>query len=135
LRQINEAYIDNGLVRFGLVHFIVLGPQAAFAAEASECAADQGAFWQYHDEIFLYQSQYALTAENLKMHAQNIGLDTDVFNACLDSRKHQDQIIADTRFAQSVGMRSTPSFMINGQQFIGAQPFENFQQVIDALLN
>jgi len=52
----------------------------------------------------------------------------------LDSGKYADQVQAETKAAQQIGVQSTPSFLINGQPVIGAQPFEAFQQVIDALL-
>ena len=51
-RQIHEQYVETGLVRFGYQHFAFLGPESQKAAEASECAAEQGAFWPYHDKLF-----------------------------------------------------------------------------------
>jgi protein-disulfide isomerase len=62
-------------------------------------------------------------------------LDEDEFNQCLDSGKYTEIVQQETRMAQQLGIQSTPTFIINGTPVIGAQPFENFQQVIDVQLN
>ena len=135
MRQIQENYIDAGIVRFGLVHFVVLGPQAQLAAEASECASEQGSFWEYHDTIFANHGAFSLNEENLKMYASNLGLDSSTFNQCLESRKFSNLVQSDSNMAAGLGMRSTPSFLINGYQLIGAQPYESFEKAIETLLN
>jgi protein-disulfide isomerase len=125
------------LVRIGYWHFAFLGNESQWAGEASECAAEQDAFWQYQDFLFDNQAgenRGAFNQDNLKRFAQQLGLDTQAFNECLDSGKYADQVQAETKAAQQLGVQSTPSFLINGQPVIGAQPFEAFQQVIDALL-
>jgi protein-disulfide isomerase len=123
------------MVRFGYVHFAFLGPESQWAAEASECAADQDAFWEYHDKLFESQSgenQGAFTKDNLKRWAGELGLDTRAFDECLDSGKYASLIDQESQAAQALGVRSTPTFLINGQPLIGAQPFEVFQQSIEA---
>ena len=125
------------MVRIGYWHFAFLGSESQWAGEASECAAEQDAFWQYHDFLFDNQAgenRGAFNQDNLKRFAQQLGLDTQAFNECLDSGKYADQVLAETKAAQQLGVQSTPSFLINGQPVIGAQPFEAFQKVIDALL-
>jgi protein-disulfide isomerase len=62
-------------------------------------------------------------------------LDQDEFNQCLDSGKYTEIVQQETRMAQQLGIQSTPTFIINGTPVIGAQPFENFRQVIDVHLN
>jgi protein-disulfide isomerase len=124
-------------VRIGFWHFAFLGNESQWAGEASECASEQDAFWQYHDFLFNNQAgenRGAFNKDNLKHFAEQLGLDTQSFNECLDSGKYADQVQAETNAAQQIGVQSTPSFLINGQPVIGAQPFEAFQQVIDALL-
>ena len=114
-----------------------LGEESAWAAEASECAADQDAFWEYHDKLFDSQSgenQGAFTKENLKTFAADLKLDTAQFNECLDSGKYTQAVQEQTSAAQQLGVRSTPAFVINGVPLIGAQPFDAFQQVIEAEL-
>lgn len=135
--QINQAYIESGKVRFGYFNFAFLGPESTWSAEAAECAADQDKFWEYHDKLYNSQSgenQGAFSKDNLKAFAEELGLDTQAFNECLDSGKYTSLVQQDTQFSSSMGVRSTPTFVINGQAVIGAQPFEIFQQVIDSLL-
>ena len=135
--QINKAYIQSGKVRFGYFGFAFLGQESNWAAEAAECAADQDKFWEYHDKLYSSQSgenQGAFNKENLKKFAEDIGLDTRAFNECFDSGKYTKLIQEESSVASSIGVRSTPTFLVNGQPLIGAQPFEMFQQTIDAFL-
>lgn len=121
----------------GYWNFAFLGPESTWSAEAAECAADQEKFWEYHDKLYDSQSgenQGAFNKENLKKFAQEIGLDTQAFNECLDSGKYMALIQEDTQAASSLGVKSTPTFLINGQPVIGAQPFDVFQQTIESLL-
>lgn len=114
-----------------------LGQESVWSAEASECAADQDAFWEYHEKLFASQSgenQGTFNKDKLKELAAELGLDTETFNECLDSGKHTMAVQEATQIAQSIGVRSTPAFLINGTPMLGAQPFEAFQQVIDQLL-
>ena len=76
----------------------------------------------------------AFTADNLKSAADELGLDTETFNQCLDSGKHTQHVQEQTAIAGQLGVSSTPAFLINAQAILGAQPFENFQLVIDQLL-
>ncbi len=122
------------MVRFGYLHFAFLGPESQWAGEASECAADQDAFWEYHDKLFDSQSgenQSAFNKDNLKRFATELGLDTRAFGECLDSGKYTSLVQNETRAAQSLGVRSTPTFLLNGKPIVGAQPFEVFQQPIE----
>lgn len=135
--RVNQAYIASGKVRFGYFHFAFLGQESTWAAEASECASDQDKFWEYHDKVYGSQSgenQGAFSKDNLKKFAQELGLDTQAFNECLDSGKYTSLVQQQTDFASSINVRSTPTFLINGQAVIGAQPYEIFQQTFDALL-
>jgi len=127
-------YVQTGVVRFGYLHFAFLGPESQWAAEASECAAEQDAFWEYHDQLFDSQSgenQGAFSKDNLKQFAADLGLDTQDFDACLDSGKYASTVEDETQTTQSLGVRSTPTFLINGRPVVGAQPFEVFQQYIE----
>lgn len=129
--------MQTGQVRLGYFHFPFLGDESKVAAEASECASDQGKFWEYHDYLFTHQkgeNQGAFSTENLKVFAQEIGLDSAVFDQCLDSGKYKDDVSQQGEFARQLGVQSTPSFLVNGTPMVGAQPFETFQQLIDQLL-
>jgi len=125
-------------VRFGYQHFAFLGPESQWAAEASECASDQDAFWEYHDLLFAKQSGEnggAFDKENLKQFAAELGLNTGVFNECLDSGKYTAAVKSQTEYLRSLGVSSTPTFLINGQPIIGSESFEAFQKIIEQELN
>jgi protein-disulfide isomerase len=125
-------------VRIGFVHFAFLGEESFWAAEASECAADQDKFWEYHDLLFEKQAGEnggAFNKENLVGFAGELGLNQKQFAECLDSGKYTDWVSGQTNFARQLGVQSTPSFIINDQPLVGAQPFEAFQKLIDQNLS
>ena len=103
--------------------------QAQIASEAAQCAHEQGKFWEFHDEIF--KNQRALSAENLKSYAANLSLDTEKFNACVDSGKFTKDVNEDHQAGLAVGVTGTPAFFVNGRFLNGAQPFEAFKAIID----
>ena len=102
---------------------------AKLAAEAGQCANEQGRFWPYHDRLFANQQR--LTAADLKRHAVEVGLDAANFNACLDSHKYTSVVDADIKMGNDAGVNGTPAFFINGRMISGAQPFEAFKKIID----
>jgi len=104
-------------------------PGARPAAEASECAAEQGKFWQYHDRLFDDPSR--LSGTELKQQAAAVGVDMTRFNTCVDSRKYKAQVDADLKDGDEAGVNGTPAFFINGRMLSGAQPFEAFKRIID----
>ncbi len=107
-------------------------PHAQKAAEATECADDQGKFFEYHDLVFANQN--AIDVDSLKGYAAELGLDTGTFDQCLDDGKHAAEVGKDLDDGRASGVTGTPAFIINGQLVSGAQPFTVFQQVIDAAL-
>ena len=103
-------------------------PNAMPAAEAAQCANEQGKFWPFHDKLFSGES---LSDDIYKQYAQELGLDMVKFNDCLSTHKFAQQIQDDSNFATNLGINSTPTFFINGLAVIGAQPLEAFKSVID----
>jgi protein-disulfide isomerase len=103
-------------------------PDAFPAAEAAMCAGEQNAYWQFHEKIF---SSDALGSSVYTQYAQELGLDMTTFDTCIAERKFQDAVQADLDFAVNLGVRSTPTFFINGLAIVGAQPLDVFKQVID----
>ena len=106
---------------------------AKVAAEAGQCANEQGQFWPYHDRLFANQQR--LTVPDLKQHALELGLDAARFNACVDSHKYAPVVDADIRMGNDAGVNGTPAFFINGRMISGAQPFEVFKKIIDEELS
>ena len=99
------------------------------AAEAANCAAAQGKFWEYHGKLFANQS--ALTPDKLNAYAGEIGLDQTKFAECVAQKPHAAAIDKDIADGQKVGVSGTPAFFINGRMLSGAQPFEKFKELID----
>ncbi len=104
-------------------------PQAPKAAEAARCAGDQGKYWEMHDRLFANQG--ALEVADLKKTAASLGLNQAEFDQCLDSGKWTAKVQADLAQGEKLGVNSTPTVYVNGRPLIGAQPFEQFKQVID----
>jgi protein-disulfide isomerase len=130
LDQIRARYGDQ--VRFVWRDFPVITPQSPKAAEAAQCAYDQGKFWQYHDLLFARAPALALA--DLKTYAADIGLDAAQFNQCLNSGKHRATVRRDWQDAEAHGFLGTPSFLINNQPFVGPPTAEFLEQKIDAIL-
>jgi len=103
-------------------------PDAQSAAESAMCAGEQSAYWQYHEKLF---SDTSLGTNTYMQYAQELGLDTKRFETCITENKYRDFILADNNFALDLGVRSTPTFFINGLAVVGAQPLDIFKQVID----
>ena len=108
-------------------------PQAQRAAEAAECAEEQGRFWEYHD--LLFQRAPALAIENLTAYAAEVGLDTERFEDCLESGHKADVVAEDLEDGLSYGVTGTPSFFINGRRVVGALPMDGFESYINAALD
>jgi protein-disulfide isomerase len=102
-------------------------PNAAPAAEAANCAHEQGQFWDFHRKLF---STTTLNAQTYLLYAEELGLDMTAFEECFSSRRYQDEVMADLQWAVNLGVSSTPTFFINGIAIVGAQPFEVFYEVI-----
>jgi protein-disulfide isomerase len=134
--RILSTYVDTGLVRVGYKHAAYQGQQSMWAAEASECAAEQEQFWPYYDHLIalLAEGERDFTRVKLKEYAEEIGLDTEAFNTCMDSERYAELVLNETRNAQALGIRGTPTFLINGVPLVGAQPFVAFEQQIEPLL-
>ncbi len=104
-------------------------PEAIPAAEAADCAGEQGAYWKYHDALF--EQQYGLNRAAYEHYAADLGLDSNAFAACLDSQRYLSKVKANANDAASIGLSGTPSFVINGRILIGALPLSDFKAVID----
>jgi protein-disulfide isomerase len=112
-----------------------LGQESVWAAEAADCAAEQGQFWPYHDKLFAEQAgenHGAFSKNNLKLFAANLGLDQEAFSACVDSDRYAGQVRAETEAGRQQGVRSTPTLFVNGEKLEGVPSFDQLSQVIAA---
>jgi protein-disulfide isomerase len=129
-RELMAAYPDQ--IRFVYRDFPVTSQESYYAAQAAQCAADQGAFWEFHDLLFV--GELGLGSDAYSAYAEQLGLDADALLACVTDGTYAAEVEEDARFAAGLGVSGTPTFFINGLPMVGAQPLAQFQQVIDAEL-
>jgi len=132
LDKIMDEY--KGKVKLIFRHFPLnsIHPQAQKAAEAAECAAEQGKFWEMHDKIFA--NQKAITVDNLKSYAGGLGLSSSQFDNCLDSGKYASKVQSQMQGGAAAGVTGTPATFVGDQLVKGAVPYENLKSIIDSKL-
>ena len=94
---------------------MIFGAQSEFSALATECGADQGAFWDFHDEYMSGRASLYARAGAIGL-AEDLGLDAEEFTACIDDERHLPAIEAAQRQARSEGITGTPTLTVNGQR-------------------
>ena len=124
-----QTYPDQ--IRFVYRDFplISIHSNAAQAAEAANCAGEQGRYWEYSE--LLFGETLGLSSKAYTGYADQLSLDGTKFAECMDTRRFQAEVEADYNYAAELGIRSTPTFFINGVAIVGAQPFEVFQSLIE----
>ncbi len=146
LPQLEREYIATGKVKYVFRNFPIesIHPLAFKAAEAANCAGEQGKYWEMHDRLFANQNTLGL--KDLPNHAKALVLEMPKFQQCLDSGKHAAKIRKDLADGQKAGVQGTPSFflgltepndgMVKAVRIIrGAQPYTAFKEAIDSLLS
>lgn len=128
LGQIINDYVKTGKVK---MMFYVFPPELSPAAL---CSQEQNKFTEFHQYVFDHQAQIT-GANDMKDMATNAGLNSQKFDACFASGKYQDKIDKWIGDGDKRAVEYTPTFFINGQKLVGAQPFEDFKKIIDAKLN
>jgi protein-disulfide isomerase len=133
--QIISDYVNTGKVKFAFRNFAFLGPASVTAADAAECANDQGKFWDYHDYLYKNQPSESDTSmyntDTLTQAAVSLGMDGNTFRTCLDGKKGEANANADLADGQKAGVSGTPSFFVNGTPLVGAEPYSAFKTIID----
>ncbi|MDE1763326.1 MAG: DsbA family protein [Thaumarchaeota archaeon] len=141
--QIMQDYVNTGKAKFYFLDFTIIGPDSLTLADGAWCAADQNKYYEYHDYVYSHQGVENSgwgTPEKVKAFASSIsGLDTQQFNACLDSKKYESRVQQLTQFGQRLGISGTPTTFIGNNEngyltLTGAQPYDVIKQVIDKQL-
>lgn len=131
VKQVLSAYPDK--VRLVFKHLpLPIHPESQFAAEAAECAGDQGKFWEMADALFAKQDK--LDKDSIAKYARDLKLDAKKFKDCVDSGKFKSKIENDGKTAAEFGITGTPAFFVGDEFLGGALPFEQFKEIIDAKL-
>ncbi len=116
--KIKADFVDTGKIRFTFRQMAFIGPESTLAAEASECANDQGKFWEYYEALYAYQggeNTGVFTNASLAGYAKNLGLDVNKFSQCLSSNRYKAKVEQETADGQNAGVYSTPSLLLNGK--------------------
>ena len=129
-----DDLVAPGIARYSFHHRFVIGPDSLTAGMATECAADQGMFWEYHDALFIavVNDSRAVAVGNLKDLAEDLGLDSGQFNRCIDSKEHYDEVVRADTDASDQGINSTPTVLINGEVYQGAFEPGEFKAAVEA---
>lgn len=131
---LDEMYVEEDQVRWIVVPY-ALRQATQPAAEASLCAAEQGEFYPYHNQLFQLQGRdEALAKEGFLQAANEVGLNVDEFESCYDSNRYSSVVQRNVAAAGNAGVAATPTFFINGRKVEGNLPLSDFQERIEAAL-
>lgn len=131
--QIQAQYGDQVRLVYRDFPLYSIHPNAEPAAVAANCAGDQGRYWEFSDMLF--NGSEVLSSDLYTSYAEKLNLDLNKFSTCVADAANKQEIEADFNYASELGVRSTPTFFINGLAVVGAQPFDVFQQIIDLELS
>jgi protein-disulfide isomerase len=127
--ELQAAYKDQIRLVYRDFPLTNIHTNATPAAEAANCAQEQDMYWPFSEKLF--EMKLNLSKSTYQTYAEELGLDMDSFNECLESNRYLEEVLADFEYASGLGVRSTPTFFINGIPVVGAQPFDVFKTVID----
>ena len=133
IEELLTSYGDD--LRVEWRDYPIITSESPKAAQAGQCAHDQGLFWEFLDRVYSEPgSSYTnVSVNDLRQYAADINLDVDAFNNCLDSDQHRNTVIFDLEAASDLGLLGTPSFLVNGQAIFGANPQYLVQAIDEAL--
>src|SRR5512139_3383754 len=137
LREIEDKYVKNGKLKVVFNHYAFIGDESVRAAEASECANDQGKFWEYADTLFNNQAgenQGAFSDANLEKFAQQVGLDLDKYRTCMQAHTYLSKVQTSTQNGTQRGVNATPTLFIDGKLARGAISLAQFESIAGPLL-
>lgn len=131
--KIRQNYGDK--VKFVFRDFPVHGDMAYKAAEAADCAGEQGKYWEYHQLLYQNQRKWISNTTLLYTYAEQLGLNVTAFKACLNSDRYREEVRKDQQDGVKYGVTGTPTFFINGKKYVGYMPYEQFAKLIDEELS
>jgi protein-disulfide isomerase len=134
--QLLPTYVAQGQVKIVFRHFAFLGPESQWAAEASECADEQGKFWEFHDRLYASQAgenRGAFSKENLKRMGDALGLGPS-FASCVDSGRYTQRVRDEMKVGAGKGVGATPTLFVGDRKIEGAATYDQLKAVIDPLL-
>jgi len=140
--QLELAYVESGKAKFVFYDWPIFSghPNAFLAARASRCAADQGKYWEYHDNLFRNQARWAPMTSPVDAfvdYAGTLGLDAGDFRACVNSDRHAELVTANLELGNQLGVNGTPSIYIEqgGAARRVGPDFASLSEYIDGVLS
>jgi protein-disulfide isomerase len=136
--KLMQDYVNTGKIKFAFRNYAFLGPASTMAANAGECANEQGKFWEFHDYMYSHQPDESntsmYTVDNLSQIAGTLGMDQSQFQTCLSSNKYTSAVTKDLNDGSAAGVSGTPTTFVNGMALVGAVPYDQIKQQIDQAL-
>ena len=128
-QELLNAYPEQ--IRFVYKDFPVVGGGTVgmSAAQAANCAGEQGAYWEFHAALF--SGSQPFNRSGYQAYAAETGIDAEALLACIDSGRHAEEITDDLQYGAGLGITGTPTFFINGIPLVGAQPLLRFIEIIN----
>ncbi|MDW0278728.1 MAG: thioredoxin domain-containing protein, partial [Nitrososphaeraceae archaeon] len=140
-------YVKTGMINFMFKDFVIndrpSDKLSTLAAIGSYCAAEQGKYWPYYDEVYRNSKGENIdwvSKNSLTQFAVYAGVkDVNKFSACLDSKKYENLVVINDNLARSIGLTSTPTFILIAEgkmplKIVGAQPYSVFESAINQVL-
>jgi protein-disulfide isomerase len=132
-KELKQAYIDTGLIGYRFRDFPIPGHLNAYgASEAAYCAGEQGSYWDMH--MLLFENQKTLDSESIRGLAEEIELDLEKFDACVNDDRYKDVINGNLADGVAKGVTGTPTLFVNDLKIVGVYPFATYKDVLDKLL-
>ena len=135
--ELHEEFVATGKVRWTYVPFVMgMFPNGAEAARASECAAEQDRFWEMHDLLYAKQREWKASGGEQELfagYAAELGLEGERFASCYEEDRGGARTETNNQVSQALGIRATPTFVVNGRLVEGALPVEQFRQILAML--
>ena len=133
--DLKKTYVKDGTALLIFNSILDHGDRSVQAHNAAECAFEQGKFWEMHDLLFEFGPKlYGNTVEVIRELAQQVEMDQTAFNQCVDEQRYVSLVKAQDDQRRALGIRTRPTIDVNGQRFIGPQPYSVLQTAIDPIL-
>ena len=141
--DVRKRIVEAGLAYYKYYDFpLPMHKNTQAASMAAACAEEQGKFWEMHDQLFTGQDQWGLGPNESEMtdnpkpvflgFAKAIGLNTDQWEQCFDSKKYQSRIDANAGEAVRRNVEETPTFYVNGTRKSGPLSYDDMKKLVDA---
>lgn len=140
VKEVAEKYPNDVRIIYRHMPLTAIHPFAQSAAQASEAAAKQGKFWEMHDMLYEKQREWSNPSQGVNpiniftQYADELGLNLDQFGEDFNSREVRNKVSRDAAAAREIGVRGTPSFVLNGQLINNPGSVAQFSQLIEAAL-